>query len=587
MLINLLKKIKTIDYINNIPIEIIILVIVAASPCFLFNIMPIGIDNGPNAGRIILLAERIKNFDFPIYVNFDTFKGYGSLDFVFYPYGSIIIPALIQIITNNIIFTTNLYIFFIILFQTYIVYISTNCIYEDKNISIVSSILFTLSYSNVLNIFFRAGYYEVIAISFIPLIIVGTYKTFFSYVYKDKSLYIIIGITGMLQSHVITSVFFITLLTIVFLIAFPYIIKNGKFGILVRTIITSLIINLWFLYPFIKSYFIESITISNDLHFLPLQSITDIFNRIPMTFHSISFSNFRVYKSLNNLYTYTELFFLCIYIYVFASKFKRVEFKFNLLDRKYKISFIMLCFFLFHCLNYTQFFQEIFNIEFIKKFFSLEQFNIRELERGMPFYVLAVAPVVAYIFKTRNKRLLLIVLMFATSLYIYAQQFIDPENGFSIRKTSKFLLYNVNSNDEIYDIIFDKWMITDYIPSGYDGTELSREIDTNCSIDNVVIEEKKCEFDFLSDNNVKKSFILPYFKYYGYKAYLNGEKYNGISEHNGKIELTTNLQNGHFKIEYKKPIDFLVSFYISFCFIICILIYRVISWRRKVNVQKY
>ena len=113
MLINLLKKIKTIDYINNIPIEIIILVIVAASPCFLFNIMPIGIDNGPNAGRIILLAERIKNFDFPIYVNFDTFKGYGSLDFVFYPYGSIIIPALIQIITNNIIFTTNIYIFFI------------------------------------------------------------------------------------------------------------------------------------------------------------------------------------------------------------------------------------------------------------------------------------------------------------------------------------------------------------------------------------------------------------------------------------------------------------------------------------------
>ena len=104
MLINLLKKIKTIDYINNIPIEIIILVIVAASPCFLFNIMPIGIDNGPNAGRIILLAERIKNFDFPIYVNFDTFKGYGSLDFVFYPYGSIIIPALIQIITNNIIY---------------------------------------------------------------------------------------------------------------------------------------------------------------------------------------------------------------------------------------------------------------------------------------------------------------------------------------------------------------------------------------------------------------------------------------------------------------------------------------------------
>ena len=584
MLINLLKKIKTIDYINNIPIEIIILVIVAASPCFLFNIMPLGIDNAANSGRIFLLAECIKKLDFPIYVNHNTFNGYGSLDFIFYPYGSIILPSLIQILTNNLILTTNIYISLIIIVQIYIVYISTKCIFNDNNTSTVSAILFILSYINIWNIYYRGGYYEALAISFIPLTIAGVYKTFYSSKFEDKSIYVVVGITGILQAHVVTSVFYIVMLMLILVFTLPMYIKKIK--LLFKNITIILLLNIWYIYPFIKSYIVENINISTNMQLLPIQSVLGIFNKIPMTIHSISLNPIQIYKAFENTFSLTELVLVLIYISLLFIRIKSVD---TDLTYNYAFRFSIFMFFVFilHCINYTQCFVKFCNLFFLNKFFALEQFNYRELERAMPFYVFSISPMIVDIFNTKVRRIILILILALTSSYIFAQQFLDPSNNYFIRKDSKYLLYTVNSNKEIYDIIHNNWMIADYIPSSYDGTELLKKIDTNCNIDNVIIEEKKCEFDFLSDNNVKKSFILPYFKYYGYKAYLNGEKYNGISEHNGKIELTTNLQNGHFKIEYKKPIDFLVSFYISFCFIICILIYRVISWRRKVNVQKY
>jgi uncharacterized membrane protein len=151
------------------------------------------------SARIISFSENIKNLNFPVYLDFKQLAGYGALDHVFYPYLFSYIPAIIYILTNNINLSIKMYIVFIVVLMYYIIYLSVNTIYKNKRTTIIALIIYCLSFYNMWNIYIRASFCEMIAVSFIPLLTAGIYNLINDENKEsDKNHYIIIAFTGIL-----------------------------------------------------------------------------------------------------------------------------------------------------------------------------------------------------------------------------------------------------------------------------------------------------------------------------------------------------------------------------------------------------
>ena len=536
-----INKIKY--YLKNYWIEILALT-VAVLHCFLLNVMIKGHDITMTSARIVSLAENMRELKFPLYLDLKQLDGYGTLDFVFYPYLFSYIPAIIYLVTNNINLAINLYIVFIVMMMFYIMYISVRTIYKNKQTALIAAIIYTLSYYNMWNIYVRAAFGEMIAISFIPLLAAGIYNLIFDeHKERDKSYYIIIAYTGIIQSHVITS-FYITILTfIVFAISIKKIFKNKIYITLIKDFLLVLVMNIGFIYPFVVNYFFNNVKVSRTVLPLKSKSVFNIFNKIPGT---VSFWSYKgVEKGYVSSLSYLELAFLIFCIVMILRNYKKEKY-----SETMRINLAFMAIFVLHVINYLHRLKIYYKIDLLYKIFSFQQFNYRELGRGLPFLIMVTAYFITRFIDNKPKKLILTLLV-VLNVYGIIRNEVFEEGGFIFRTTE---LPKIS--------ILDAW--EDYVP--IDVHENSRELTDVVSesrISNVRLNKDNLEFEFDSFNVRNTKFVLPryYFKGY-YKLYINGKE-SEFTVEDDKIVINTKARKGNVKLKYIKPIGFVITYIIS------------------------
>lgn len=242
---------------------VLLMIIALAISCLLlFGANPYyGHDIGFHLSRIQSIADCFSDKTFPALIYPRYFNEYGYANGIFYPDLFLYIPAFLVYLGIDCKFSYNTFLFVVNISTLLSMYFCTRKIVrKDLSASLISC-LYLLSSYRITDLYVRSALGETLCFVFFPFILLGLYEIL--YAEKEKGYYLIIGLFGVLSSHIISLLFCVILIILFYIVSFFRLIKN-KVELIERT--RSLFINCllsvavcaFFILPFLEMMFSDS-----------------------------------------------------------------------------------------------------------------------------------------------------------------------------------------------------------------------------------------------------------------------------------------------------------------------------------------
>jgi len=229
-----------------------LLVAVAATlPMFREFLVP-GHDLDFHLTRIEGIKEGLLAGQFPVRINPTSANGHGYASPTMYPELFLYIPALFRLCGVSMLVAYQTFCLLINISTAFLTYHCVSRLCKSTTVGIMASCLYTLSLYRMVNLYTRAALGEFIAMTFLPCVIYGMYEVFFGENKEKQYKWLVIGMTGIIQSHIIT-----TQVAVIFCTAFACACARRLFKdrsrliTLLKSMAVTLALNLWFLVPFI------------------------------------------------------------------------------------------------------------------------------------------------------------------------------------------------------------------------------------------------------------------------------------------------------------------------------------------------
>ncbi len=260
-----MKLSKLLEEKKIMIILLMCLIVVASVPAFRSAVYE-GHDLNFHLGRIQAIGEALKNGQIPVRYESDAWNGYGYISSIFYGNILLYFPALLFNVGMPVYRAFNIYLILINVITVTIGYYSFKGLFKDSWWALLATILYTLAGYRLTNLYVRTALGEFTAMAFIPLCVYGIYRIFTAN--KDRNdifdiLPLVIGATGLIQSHVLTT-------QIVAMFIFAFILLNiNTLRYVWKKIALSLVmilgVNAFFIIPFIECYTSLDLNIKNGM----------------------------------------------------------------------------------------------------------------------------------------------------------------------------------------------------------------------------------------------------------------------------------------------------------------------------------
>ena len=216
-----------------------------------------GIMQGYKAGQLPVRVEPAFNGGYGY--AFSTY--YGGL---FYN-----IAAIARLIGFSIQGAYKIYVVVINLATILISYYCFKLMFENDRTAMYGSILYSLSLYRLFDLYQRGAVGEYTAITFLPLVAAGLWKIYTASPEEEGygRLWIlpVLGYTGIIQAHILSTEISGLFTVIICLVLFKKTFRKKTFIVLLKIVLFTIVLNLWFLYPFIENYMFEDTIISGKL----------------------------------------------------------------------------------------------------------------------------------------------------------------------------------------------------------------------------------------------------------------------------------------------------------------------------------
>ena len=178
-------------------------------------------------------------------------NGYGLLGFI-YPNLFLHIPAFLRLCDVSMVTAYHTFIVLINAATAIAMYYSVKSITKTEFSAVLATILYMLAPYRLCDLYIRSAMGEALAMIFLPLAIAGLYHILAGE--KRKWYLLLIGFTGIIQSHVL-SCLLIGFVTIILCIVFIRdLLQEKRFLVLLKTIGLFVLLNIWYIVPFMVYY---------------------------------------------------------------------------------------------------------------------------------------------------------------------------------------------------------------------------------------------------------------------------------------------------------------------------------------------
>lgn len=199
--------------------------------------------------RIQGIADSLADGEFPVRLYHNVKSGYGYAPPLYYGELLLYIPALLRLAGLDLRLCYQGYLWGVTLATALVCYRCLREIFGRRGLALLGTVLFVLSPYRLICIYVRAAVGEYTALLFLPLIALGLWRL---YTGKGKAWVLLaVGFGGLLQTHIITLI----LTTLVVLcLALGLWRRTFRRPVLLewfKAALSCILINLWFLVPFV------------------------------------------------------------------------------------------------------------------------------------------------------------------------------------------------------------------------------------------------------------------------------------------------------------------------------------------------
>lgn len=249
--------------------------------------------------------------------------GYGSG--IFYPqfsyYTTILIFKVVKLFGGSIIVAVKIFEFLLVFLSGIFIFKFVNKVFDNRDSALISSIVYMSSPYLLTDVFARFSYAEMAIFLFIPIIMLAIYYLFHDE-HKKFSIYFIIGYVGMINSHLVLTVYFSIFLLILFLLNIKKIWKKEKILYLIGSSIIVLLITSPFWVPLLEHKLKGEYVVFQDNAMVTYTGINS---------WRADFSRF-ISKGFNDrieIYISSVVIVLCLYCVLNIKKYRRNKIQFS------------------------------------------------------------------------------------------------------------------------------------------------------------------------------------------------------------------------------------------------------------------
>lgn len=227
-----------------------------------------GHDWGFHLLRVEGLISGLQDGQFPVRIQGNWLRGYGYAVSVFYSDLFLLIPALLRTIGFTVNTTELIFIAIINGATLLIAYQCFRKCFHDDMAGAVSAVLYSLSSYRLHNVYIRYALGEMLAMVFLPMVFYGFYQLFTDDIhgknYKKHWLVLALGLTGVLQSHVLTCEMLAFSIVLLCLVLLPKVFRRETFLQLCKAAVITVLLNLWYLIPFLDYFMTQKFNVGNS-----------------------------------------------------------------------------------------------------------------------------------------------------------------------------------------------------------------------------------------------------------------------------------------------------------------------------------
>lgn len=204
--------------------------------------------------RIVSIAKELSYGHFPARIHSDMLNGYGYATSLFYGDTLLYIPAILYLMKIPLGQCYQLYILINNALTIIFAYICFKAIIKEEKYALVGVFLYTLAPYRLINIYTRAAVGEFTAMTFLPLIVLGFWNIYTKDIAKIRDyLPAIIGLSGVVQSHVISTEMVAIFIGMVCVLHWRKTIEKRRVWCLVKMACLTGALSLWYLVPMMDS----------------------------------------------------------------------------------------------------------------------------------------------------------------------------------------------------------------------------------------------------------------------------------------------------------------------------------------------
>ncbi len=207
--------------------------------------------------RLEGLKDGILDGQIPVNIQPDGLRGNGYLN-AMYPYLFLYLGALLRICRVSIGLSYKVLIFLANLGSAVCAYTAMRSMSRSRRSVMLAVVLYTLMPYRFTNIFSRGDLGETLALIFWPLVMAGMYHVVMGE--RRYWYYLVIGMSGVLQSHILSAAFAAIFCVITALIYCGRVVREKRYVEIGRAFLWFALLNLWYLIPFLYYYFGENLS---------------------------------------------------------------------------------------------------------------------------------------------------------------------------------------------------------------------------------------------------------------------------------------------------------------------------------------
>lgn len=215
--------------------------------------------------RIEGLKDGLKSGSFPVKIQPTWSGGSGYAVGTMYGDTLLYLPALLRLIDIPVQTAYKLYVAFANLLTVAVSFFSFTKMTGDKRLGFLGCTMYTLTMYRLTDVYTRAAVGEYTAMAFYPLVAYGVYL-----IYKEESSraipVLVTGFSGILQSHILSCEMVAFFVLIVSLVLWKKTLKKTVLLIYLKAAGWMLLMNAWFLVPFLDYFFTMPFGVRNNVY---------------------------------------------------------------------------------------------------------------------------------------------------------------------------------------------------------------------------------------------------------------------------------------------------------------------------------